>query len=84
MRVPAKHLPVFVAGNKGDLLDGETGFEKAARALVPEIVKVKVVDVERAALASESRTHRSSVVGKNRKPLLPAMYRCSLMIATAS
>ena len=61
MRVPAKHLPVFVAGDEGDLLDGKNGFEELACALVPEIMKVKVVDVERAALTSESCTHRSSV-----------------------
>jgi len=61
MRVPAEHLPVFVAGDEGDLLDGKSGFEESACALVPEIMKVKVVDVERAALASESCTHRSSV-----------------------
>ena len=52
MCVPAEHLPVFVAGNEGHLLDGKTGFEESACALVPEIMKVKVVDVERAALAS--------------------------------
>ena len=51
-RVPAEHLPVFVAGDEGDLLDGKNGFEESACALVPEIMKVKVVDVERAALAS--------------------------------
>ena len=65
MCVPAEHLPVFVAGNEGHLLDGKTGFEESACALVPEIMKVKVGDVESAALASESGTHRSSVVGKN-------------------
>jgi hypothetical protein len=65
MRVPAKHLPVFVARNEGHLLDGKTGFEESACALVPKIMKVKVIDVESAALASESCTHRSSVVGEN-------------------
>ena len=54
-----------MAGNEGDLLDGKPSFEEAACALVPEVMKVKVVDVESAALASESRTHRSSVVGEN-------------------
>ena len=65
MRVAAEHLPVFVAGNEGHLLDGKTGFEESACALVPEIMKVKVGDVQSAALSSESGTHRSSVVGKN-------------------
>jgi hypothetical protein len=43
MCVQAEHLPVFVARNEGDLLDGKTGFEESPCALVPEIVKVKVV-----------------------------------------
>ena len=64
MRVPAKHFPVFVARNEGDLLDRKSGFEEAACALVPEVMKVEVVDVESAALASESRSNRSSVVGE--------------------
>jgi hypothetical protein len=63
--VPAEHLPVFMASNEGDLLDRKSGFEKSACALVPEVMKVKVFDIESAALASESRTHRSSVVGEN-------------------
>ena len=57
MCVPAEHLPVFVARNEGDLLDGKAGFEEAACPLVPEVMKVKVVDVESAALAPESCTH---------------------------
>ena len=63
--VPAEHLPVFMASNEGDLLDRKSGFEEAACAFVPEVMKVKVFDFECAALASEGRTHRSSVVGEN-------------------
>jgi hypothetical protein len=65
MCVPAEHLPVFVVGREGDLFTRKSGFEEAACALVPEVIEVKFDDVESAALASESRTHRSSVVGKN-------------------
>jgi hypothetical protein len=41
---PQEHLPAFMAGNEGDLLDGKPSFEEAACTLVPEVIKVKVFD----------------------------------------
>ena len=60
MCVTAEHLPVFMAGNQGDLLDGKSGLEEAACALVPEVMKVKVLDIERSALRRKA-VPRSSV-----------------------
>ena len=54
-----------MTGDEGDLLDGKAGFEEAACALVPEVMKVKVVDLELAALASESRSDGPSIVWEN-------------------
>jgi len=65
MRVPAEHLPIFVACDERDLLDGKAGFEEAACALVPEVMKVKVFDLELAALAPERRSHGFSIERKD-------------------
>jgi hypothetical protein len=54
-----------VAGDEGDLLDGKAGFEEAACALVPEVMKVKVFDLELATLAPERRSHGSSIERKD-------------------
>ena len=61
MSIAAEHFPVFVAGDERDLLNGEARFEKAACALMPEVVKVKVFDLELATLAAERRSHGLSV-----------------------
>jgi hypothetical protein len=65
MGIAAKHLPVFVAGDKRDLFDRETRFEEAACAFVPEVVKVEVFDFEFAALTPKRRSYGSSVVWEN-------------------
>jgi hypothetical protein len=62
MSMAAEHLPVFVAGDQRDLLSGESCFEEAARAFMPEVVKVKVVDFEVTALVSKRRSNRPSIV----------------------
>ena len=64
MRIAAEHFPVFVAGDERDLLNGKAGFEEAACAFMPEVVKVKVFDLEVAALAPERRSNRPSIVRK--------------------
>jgi hypothetical protein len=65
MRVPAEHLPIFVACDERDLLDGKAGFEEAACALVPEVMKVKVFDLELVALAPERCSHGFSIERKD-------------------
>ena len=65
MCVAAEHLPIFVACDERDLLDGKTGFEEAACALVPEVMKVKVFDLELATLAPERRSHGFSIERKD-------------------
>jgi hypothetical protein len=62
MSIAAEHFPVFVAGDERDLLSGESCFEEAARAFMPEVVKVKVVDFEVTALVSKRRSNRPSIV----------------------
>ena len=64
MRVATQHFPVFVAGDQRDLLNRKARFEEAARAFVPEVVKVKVFDLEVTALAPKRRSDRPSIVGK--------------------
>lgn len=70
MRVAAEHLPILMASDERDLLDGKAGFEEAACALVPEIMKVKVFDVELAALAPERRSDGPSIVGEDAATVL--------------
>jgi hypothetical protein len=41
--VSPKHFPVLASRDERNLLDGETSFEKAARAFVTQIVKMKVI-----------------------------------------
>ena len=40
MCVTTQHLPISVAGDQGHLFDREAGLEKAARAFVPQIMKM--------------------------------------------
>ena len=40
MRVAAQHLPIFVAGHQGDLLDPIAGLEQAACAFMTQIVEM--------------------------------------------
>lgn len=51
--------------NEGDLLDRKSRFEELLVPSCLKIVKVKVFDFKSAALASEGRTHRTSVVWEN-------------------
>ena len=64
MSIAAEHFPVLVAGNERDLLNRKARFEEAARAFVPEVVKVKVFDFEFAALTPKRCSNRLSIVGK--------------------
>jgi hypothetical protein len=64
MSIAAKHFPVFVASDERDLLNRKARFEEAARAFVPEIVKVKVFDFEFAALTPKGCSNGPSIVGK--------------------
>ena len=76
MSVAAQHFPILVAGDKRDLFNGKPNLEKAARAFVTQIVKMKVIDLQFSALTTERCSNRSSVVRKNpafaniRKPSL--------------
>jgi len=64
MSIAAEHFPIFMAGDERDLLNRKARFEEAARAFVPEVVKVKVFDFESAALTPKRCSNRLSVVGK--------------------
>jgi hypothetical protein len=63
-----------VAGDQGDLLNGKVRFEKTACAFVPEVMKVKVLDFELAALAAKRRSDTPSIVGE---------YSTAVSVATA-
>ena len=65
MRIAAEHLPVFVAGDERDLLNGKARFEEAACAFVPKVMKVKVFDFEVTALAPKRRSDRLSIAGED-------------------
>lgn len=65
VRIAAQHLPVPVACHERDLLDRKPRFEQAARALVPQIVKVQILDLELLADSREGRASRLVRVGEN-------------------
>src|SRR5271156_3063551 len=46
MRIAAQHLPILMTRHKRDLLDSKSRLEQAARALMLQIVKVQVLDLE--------------------------------------
>ena len=50
MSIAAEHFPVFVADDERSLLNRKACFEEAACAFMPEVVKVKVLDIEITAL----------------------------------
>lgn len=52
-------------GDKCHLFNGKPSFEKAARAFVMQIVKMKVFDLQFLTLTTKRRSNGSSVVGKN-------------------
>jgi hypothetical protein len=64
MRIVAEHLPVFVARDERDLLDGKASFEETTCLLLPQVVEMKVFDIEGSALAPERCSHRPSIVGE--------------------
>ena len=55
MSVAAKHLPVLVPGDEGDLFDCESCFEEAAGPFMSEVVKLKVRDLKGPALSPKRR-----------------------------
>src|SRR6056297_3752781 len=65
MGVAAQHLPVLVAGDQRDLLDGEAGLEQAASAFVAQIVEMQVLYADLHAGPSEGGSDRPRVVGKD-------------------
>jgi hypothetical protein len=42
--VAAQHFPILVPSGKGHLFNGESSLEKAASAIMTQIVKMKIVD----------------------------------------
>jgi aspartate/methionine/tyrosine aminotransferase len=44
--VAAQHFPILVPGDERDLFNGKPSLEKAARAFVTQIVKMKVIDLQ--------------------------------------
>ena len=82
MRVALQHLPVFVAGNHGDVLDVPVGLEQAADGLVAQVMKMQVLDAEIAADATETGTDRAAVIGKNEPVDLPVRSACNFRIST--
>jgi hypothetical protein len=80
MRIVAEHLPVFVARDERDLLDGKASFEETTCLLLPQVVEMKVFDIEGSALASERCSHRPSIVGEDAPAALtdtrPLLFNC--------
>ena len=64
MSVAAQHFPILVPGDKCDLFNGKPSLEKAARAFVTQIVKVKVIDLEFPTLPTKCCSYGSSVTAK--------------------
>lgn len=62
MRIPSQHLPIPVARNESYLFDRKTCFKKTTGAFMPEIMKMKIVDLQVSALATKGRADRSGVV----------------------
>lgn len=50
MSIAAENLPIFMASHEGEMFDGKASFEEAACAFVPEVVKVKIIDLQGTAL----------------------------------
>jgi hypothetical protein len=65
VRVPTKHLPIFVACDERDLLDGKARFEEATCTFVSEVMKVKVFDHKFTALTPERGSHGFSIERKD-------------------
>src|SRR5580658_1935694 len=80
MRIVAEHLPVFVARDERDLLDGKASFEETTCLLLPQVVEMKVFDIEGSALAPERCSHRPSIVGEDAPAALadtrPLLFNC--------
>ena len=66
MRVAAQHLPVLVAGDEGNLFDGEARLKEAAFTFVAQVMKMQVFQTYFHAGAPEGRADRPGVVGKIR------------------
>lgn len=64
VRVALEHLPILVAGDQADLLDGVLRLEQSAGGLVTEVMEVQVLDPQLPARTPERRPHGPGVVGK--------------------
>lgn len=64
LRVALQHLPVLVAGDERDLLDGKARFEQAAGGFVAEVMEVQVFDAECLACSLKRRSRRLGIVRK--------------------
>jgi hypothetical protein len=53
VRIPFQHFPVLVPSHQRNLFNRESSLEKAARAFVPQIMKMKVVDDQVSASSTE-------------------------------
>ena len=78
--VAAQHLPVLVAGDERDLLDAESGFKQAARALMAQVVEVQVVDAQDLASSGEDVAD-GLVVAREDAVVLVAADRPLLLIS---
>jgi len=67
-----------VPGDKCDLFNGKPSLEKAARAFVTQIVKVKVIDLQFPTLPTKCCSYGSSVVRKN--PAFANIRETSLLL----
>jgi hypothetical protein len=56
MRIAAQHPPILMTRHKRDLLDSKSRLEQAARALMPQIMKVQIHDLEFLADSRKGRT----------------------------
>lgn len=73
VRIAAQHLPIFVAGNSRNLGNREASFEKATCTLMSEVMKMKIFDLQVAALATEGGPYRPAIVWKNSPEPSPGM-----------
>jgi hypothetical protein len=53
MSIAVEHLPILVSCNKGNVFDCKTRLKETAGPLMSKIVKVKVLDLQDAALSAK-------------------------------
>jgi hypothetical protein len=78
MCVAAQHFPIFVPSDQRYLFNCESSFKQAARAFVPQVVKMKVADVEFTATSTEGGTDRPVIKWEN--SIIVIASPCALLL----